>query len=423
MKRLPVRNARGAAARVGSIVAGFALTAVVARTLEPDDSGRFFVAFAAVAVLSTLGRYGSDNYAMKVCGRNGPHLHSELRALRQLSLGVSTLVFAATTMFVLATGWGVSRVGAPTAVLIAFAVVPQAQSVFFGAVLRSKGYVASGTFAELGSTPAVTAVAIGTASPILEMNLERCLAAYACSSLITAAWASAVYRSSRVIPAAPSSDTGARLVRESFGSLSSMMATSLLFYALTWCPVLVLALTSSIESVAYYTLASRLAMVVALASVIQISYLAPQFARLFETHDILGLSRLARRSARQSFLIALIPCAVIVLGAPWLVRLVYGEGYTRVVLPLVILAVSILLVTAFGQVNQLMLLTGLEHFALRLNIALVSSWLVAGSAVTAATGLVGTSAFYAAVSVIYAWVASHRLHANGIGTRIGLRGA
>ena len=164
-------------------------------------------------------------------------------------------------------------------------------------------------------------------------------------------------------------------------------------------------------------MAARLAAFVHLGATIQTSYLAPEFAGLARRGLLTELNAVCRRSTnRVSALAAVIALPLAVAPVPVL-QLFYGDGYAAAAPALAVLAVAAVVVTACGQVNQLMLLCDLEHAALGLNLAALASWAVLGIPCGVLWGLGGVAVFAGVVSVAYAvsaavtLVRQRRIHA------------
>lgn len=419
--RLTSRVTSALIARALSLLATFAMTLIIARVLGPASSGSFFLAFTTLALVATIGRFGTDNFVLKVSGHAGVDLHAATRRL------LAILVVASVTASLLLAGtvlWlfpGLLGESVALTVVAAFSTVPFAMSVFAGAVLRGTGRVALGIIAELGSLPTMTAVALLVLDQLGAATFETSLIVFAGSAAATALW-------SLPIALRRSADHRARVPQATTPpvinprSLISMMGTSVLFYLLTWAPAYVLGATATLESVAQYAVSVRLAAFVSLGATMQTSYLAPEFSLLYHRGALADLNELCRRSTnRVTALAALIALPLVVAPGP-ILSLFYGDDYAPAAVALATLAGAALVVTALGQVNQLMLLCDLEHHALALNIAMLSAWATIGVLSGLLWGLPGVALFAGSVSVAYAAVAAVLLRrARSINPVIGLR--
>jgi O-antigen/teichoic acid export membrane protein len=386
-----------------SILASFALTFVVARVLAVDDAGTFFLVFTSIAVVATFGRFGTDNLALKMVGAADSNVRTDVGRLVAITV-VASLVGVALAV-VLSGAIGVRLPGpAGTVLLVASAIVPQALAVFAGALLRARGRLILGTFAELGSMPAVTTLAIGVVSAAGGVTLHDALVCLVIGSWVTAAWAvvaaAIALRGLEPEKRVPETDLRTFLWRYT-RQLAAMMGTSLIFYVITWIPIYVLSAVGEIEAVSYYTAAARLAGFIGLIPAIQVSYLAPSFARLYQQSDVSALNRLAGRSALTALMLAALPAVILAAFSGPILGLLYGAPYEDGWYALSLLTVGVIASVAAGQVNQLMLLCDLEQFALWLNVGMLVVWLSAGYWAASAQGLLGAVCVGLVVTVVY----------------------
>ncbi|WP_188436231.1 lipopolysaccharide biosynthesis protein [Microbacterium murale] len=271
--------------------------------------------------------------------------------------------------------------------------------------------LASGVFAELGSLPLIATVVIAGAGSILPggITLNGALGAMTIGAWATAAWSLplAVTMSRRkLIDQDGSSVPAAEFFRTHRRRLASMMGTSTLAYGMVWAPVFVLSVTADLSQVSYYSVGLRLANIVALLPTIQISYLAPEFARRYYADDVKGLNALAGRSAFLVGAITVVPLLVLVAFATPIMTLLFGVEFAAATPIMVILSIGVFLVMLLGQVNQLMLLCGLEGTALLLTLSGLVMWSTLGMWIGAQTGAVGTAWLGATASVVYSITAA-----------------
>ncbi len=287
------------------------------------------------------------------------------------------------------------------------AVVPQALSAVSGAVLRGSGRIGVGAAAELGSIP-VLAIAI----IFLEAATSRATLTGAIVALVIAAWLTAAWSIPAALITAHSQPTRSEAHPSLTGFLLKrlpqptwMMGSSPLFYALTWPPVFMLAVTRGPTDVAFFTTAARLAAVIGLVPAVQVTYLAPAFSRLYHLGEIAGLNRLCNRTTWQAMLAAAVPAGVLVAASHPVVVALYGDAFASAGIPLVVLSVAALIAVAAGQTTQLMLLCDLEATALVLNSGWLLGWITIGVVVVTQKGVVGAAAFALASGGVYAGLA------------------
>lgn len=406
---LPAGAMRAVGARGVSLLAAFLFSIIIARILGPQSAGAFFLIYTVVALLATVGRFGVDNLALRLLGGDTKTPLADTYRLLFLAAFASTIAFvmAILVICVLAT----EQVGMPTVVLVSTCVIAQAFTVVAGTVLRGLGRLAAGVFAELGSVPLLSSLLLlaGNAGFASGMSLERSLIAMTIAAWVSAAWslplALTVSRRS-LTDSADHGGTFMEFVRLHFKRLASMMGTSALAYGLVWAPVFALSLTSDLSQVSFYSIALRVANMVALLPTIQISYLAPEFARRFYTGDLAGLNALAGRSALQVGVVTAVPLLVLIVMAGQIVTFLFGSDFGPAAPLTVILSVAVFLVMLVGQVNQLMLLCGLEVAALMLTFIGVIAWASLGIWLANVGGALAVAWLGGAVSVGYAVAAS-----------------
>ena len=409
---------RGAIGAIGargiSILASFMLTFVVARFLAVEQAGTFFLVFTSLAIAATFGRFGTDNLALKLVGGASSDVRRDARWLLLVATAASVLAVAVGALALNVFGVAFLGAGTATIVVAASAVIPQSLAVLAGALLRARGHLVVGTFAELGSLPTLATIGIVASTAVGEVTLAVALYCLAAASWVTAIWAvgAALMSLRRVSHAREPRHSFSQFIVLYLKQLAPMMGTSLIFYVVTWVPIFVLTAVGDLEAVSFYTVAARLAGFVGLIPAIQVSYLAPTFARLYQSGDGESLNRLAGRSATTALAVAALPAAILIAVPGLVLRLLYGEPYEAAAPALLWLTVGVVVTVLAGQVNQLMLLCDLEKFALLLNIALLVFWAAAGFIAASAWGLIGVVGVSVIVTVAYQVSAVLRLKAK-----------
>ena len=407
---------RGAIGAIGargiSILASFLLTFVVARLLDVEEAGTFFLIFTSLAIAATFGRFGTDNLALKLVGGASTDVQRDMRRLVAIAVAASVFAVVVGVSVVVVLGLRLPGIDNATIVVVATAVIPQALSVLAGALLRARGRLVVGTFAELGSLPALATVGMLAYAVGGEVTLGGSLYCLTAASWLTALWSAAAAAAAMRSATYPSA--GDRLgfggfLRGYVGQLFPMMGTSLIFYVVTWVPIYLLTAVGDLEAVSFYTVAARLAGFVGLIPAIQVSYLAPTFARLYQSGEIASLNALAARSAGLALAVAALPAAALIAAPGFILHLLYGDPYQGASTALVLLTVGVIITVVAGQVNQLMLLCDLEQFALWLNVGLLVIWFVAGYYAADSWGLLGVVGVSVLVTVVYQGSALLRL--------------
>ncbi|GFK17742.1 hypothetical protein [Corynebacterium glutamicum] len=396
-----------------SILASFLLTVTVSRILGAEQAGVFFLIFTLNAFLATAGRFGADNLALRLLSGDSESPKGDVLRLGQVVVGVSLLV--ALISLVPLVHYFNETIPWTTVVLAASSIVPQAIAVFAGAVMRGLKWMAGGVFSELGSLPTllVFLIVINDLVGLYDNDLNFVLGAMALAAWVTAGWATlAVLRVLRRL-----SDSGLALsfplfLKQHGGKMMPMAGTSLLAYGMVWAPVFILSALSAMEEVSYYSVAARMANFLILIPSIQISYLAPQFARLFYAHETSKLNLLTAQSVRQVLALTVVPILLLLFLADPIIQLVFGPSFGPAASVMRLLIVGITITISMGQVNQLMLLCGLERLSLLLTTCAVGVWVIAGWWVAQFFGALGAATLGVIISSSYAVTSALRLKAR-----------
>lgn len=417
IRRLLERVAGGAArailTRAFAILASFLLTIAVARLLGVEQAGSFFLASTTLVVISSFGKFGVDNLALKICGGEPARVRVELIYISLFAVMTSVLAMVFVLGVLMITGYRLPGLSAVWLPVVLSSALPQGFAIIAGSILRGRGRLSTGIIAELGSLPALSILLLLLFQVSGMLTLTTALLALAAASWITGLWsvgaALATFRAERQFGDRFSAVGFRRFVVGRARQLSSMMGSSLLFYLLTWSPLFALSIESSLANVSYYTAAARFANLVALVPSIQVAYLSPAFARYFHRNEIPELNALAQRSVRQAAVLLLLPVAVLAGASSFIVHVLYGATFAPAAAPLSILAVSVFVIALLGQVNPLMLLCDLESHALIQSLILVALWATAGLWVANQFGAVGVAWFGASAGILYAVSAARLL--------------
>ncbi len=413
--------------RGAAILASFALTVVVARVVGVDRAGVFFLVAAVITVLSTVGRLGSETMVVKLTGgtRDMSASRSTIARLGLLTLVASSIVAMGSVVVVGVSSWFGDSVSQPALVFAFSAIVAQSLYVFAGAALRGSGRIAAGVIAELGSAPMAAVVILITMSLWRTVTIDDALVVFAATSWLTAGWATAMVgwlaRPQSARDRSTHREDPLRFTPATWRSLASMMGVSVVYFASVWSPIFILGAIGSLESVALYTAAVRLVNVIGLIPSIQASYLSPRFAGLIRAGELHAVSALAGRSALIATGLALVPGLVLALGSSAVVLFVYGVDYRDAAPLLVILTLGAVIVVAIGQVNQLALLSGVEHSAFLAACIAALAWGTIGVAAIATLGALGAAVTAIAVNVSYASALCVLLRRRSISSWASLR--
>lgn len=394
-------------ARAFAMAGSFCQVVVVSRALNLDDAGRVFLLFTLMTLAATLGRFGTDNLAMRRIAAGQTGYESEARWLTGTCWITSCVAGAALFLLLWAGGmpFAGGHISALEAATVGVMSVVYSLGVFAGAVLRGAGRLVAGILAELGIAPWLTVASVIWLSAMGEATVLTVLWALLVSGGITAAWALGAARRSVPWVGAPEWRNGCTFIRRQLSSLVPLMGTSLLFFALVWVPQLALGFVGTGAQVAQYTAAARIASFIGIFPSVQTSYLGPKFAALAFSGNHVELSRACGRAAIAAMVVA-VPLLAVVSELPYCILGLFGDGYGPSAIPVLFLCIGAYLTLAFGQVNTVMLTSGLERIALGLNAVLLL--IVAFATLLGAPfiGVIGVSVVSATASLLYALAAS-----------------
>lgn len=401
---------RSSIARAVTLGLGLIFNVVVARALGPDAAGDFFAALVVATLLGMVGRLGSESYALRLVsaapsGQPSAAPGAESIALARIAV-IGSLAAGAFCASVLGLGATAARPASDLGLhlLILAASVPLASvALLNSAILRGLGRTVSGAFAELGLTQGLAAGLLAAASLGHTLSPAFASVAYVMAAGVTAAWST--WRLRRFWRARMNRPAPAGYVAVPWRELLHMMGTSVLFFGLTWVPIMALWLTSTSAAVAEYTAAFRYASVLLLVPTIQVTYTIPRIGHAYPRGDIQGVNSILRRVNRQAAVVAAVAAVFITLAAAPLLE-VFGPEFRAAETTLRILVLAQVGIVLAGMVNPLMLILGLEKQAMALTLAA----LLASSAVALPAGLYrgseGVAIAVGLVTVVYVAVAA-----------------
>lgn len=404
------------AARILALGSTFAMNVVISQTLPLAGAGTVVVVLTLVTTFATVGRFGTDNLALRVTA-------SDLGRMRRMALPLVSVAAVATVLssagFLMAAGLALDNDESRGWVLLlgAASIAPAVLSVLAAAVLRGAGRFGSGTLAELGSVPLMVSLGLLLAMSGGLNGVSLAVAVVCGAYWITAAWAGVA--GWRVLPASHGPSLGIRKVfRVERRSLLHFSVAALTSYFVVWIPVLSLGFVGSAEEVALYNSGARLAAFVSLVSAIQVTYLATEFAKLGALGDRAGISRVAQRSTRLATLVASL-AAVALVSFPSQFLNLFGDEYASAGPVLIALTLGALVQVMAGPSIAVMLTGGQERTASRLSF-LACAIAVVVCPILAASGPNAVAVAAAAVLALPAVLGAVILRAKGVHTSLAM---
>ncbi|MET4583956.1 O-antigen/teichoic acid export membrane protein [Conyzicola nivalis] len=380
--------------RVAAVAVSFLMALVLSRSLGVADTGLFFLAYSVLNVAAAFGRFGTDNLVLRISANGPTGLLRDIWSMVLIVLVASSVAFVVVGFVLTAVLGGSVNLKEFSGLgwIVASAVFPLSLSVLSGSALRGNGKIAAGTFAELGTVPAVITLAQAGLWAAGLANLSSALWLLTAASWAAAAWSLPLMIStirkrggSAGLPTAPRTS----FWRVNFVRLGSMMGSALLIYAITWAPILVLGVVSSESEVAFFTVAQRVAVMITFVTTVQVSFMTPQIAVLFTRGDIAGLNRYLRRAVLISSALVAVPALFLIVFPAWTIQVLFGAPFAPASGVLVLLVIASMLTVLGGQIGSLMILCDLERPLLVLNVVAGLLWISVGGWLSSTSGAVG----------------------------------
>jgi O-antigen/teichoic acid export membrane protein len=371
------------AVRVFSVGIAFLMAVVISRSLTVGETGTFFLVFSLLNVAAAFGRFGTDNLVLRASADAALDLVRDIRWMILTLAGASAIAFVAL-------GFGLTQLLRESASfdtlpalgwIVAASVFPLSLSVLCGSVLRGNHRIAAGTFAELGTVPVIV-----TTFQAFLWSIDKASLVSALILLSFAAWAALgwslplmlITMRDRARPTLGGRTSFTLYLKNNLIRLSSMMGSALLIYAITWAPILVLGVVASQTEVAYFTVAQRVAVIVAFVATIQVSYMSPRIAVLFTLGQIEELNGYLRRGVKLATALVALPAVVFIVFPSWSISTLFGTRFEPAAGVLVLLVISSLLTVVGGQISSLMILCDLERALFLLNLVVAVTWVFCG---------------------------------------------
>lgn len=432
-RRHLIQVARGATVNVigavVSAVAGLGLVVIVTNLFDREVAGTYFTTTSVVLLLVAVASLGTETGLARFMLRfEAMGRHRDIPELIRLALRPPLVLSALLGgVLVVAAGpvadlIGVSGAGARTSLQILGLTLP---------FIMVNGLALAGTraFGRMKATAQVDSIGRSTLQPALAVvaaalggGLTLLVASWAVPYVLAAAassWIFVRFVRARNYGDRPGGRTPRRELRREFWSFTWPRAvTRVTQMALQRLDiVLVAALRSPVEA-AIYTAATRFVPLGQVATQAIQQVLQPKFTQLLAGDDRHVLQEVYRTAAAWSMALAW-PLYVTVAGAPIVYLSVFGEGYARDgLLVVLIMAAGMMYAVAAGAADTLLLMSGRSMLsltnsviALAINIALCFLLIpphgVAGAAIAWAAAVVVRSTLALVQARVYLKVLSY----------------
>ena len=374
---------RGGAVAFGvKIVAAgsaFGMNVVIARELGADQAGLYFLAFTLVLTLAAISRLGLENTIVRfIASHHAAQEWPEIKQVFGLALRwslVASLLAAmllwlwaevlARDLFGRAEFTIVIRLMAPVIPLMALFTLHASALQGMKRIFQSQTTLSV-------VLPLSVALLVLLTQPSDARTAALLLLAASAGALALGAWW--WWR------AVPTTEPAAVAVdqRAILASCLPLLVVVASVQIVTWSSQIFLGIWADAADVAVFNAAQRTAILISLVLVAVNSIAAPKFAALYRLHQHDALRKTALQATRLMLGLALIPFALIQIGAEPILSL-FGAEFTEGATVLRILALGQLVNVATGSVGFLLSMTG--HERLLRNNVLVAAVVALGSAV------------------------------------------
>jgi O-antigen/teichoic acid export membrane protein len=180
-------------------------------------------------------------------------------------------------------------------------------------------------------------------------------------------------------------------------SAAPLLLVAVLFEINNRAPVIMLGTLAGLKEAGIYAVASLITGFIGLILVSANAALGPVISSLYVTGEMVRLQKIVTRSARITFLIALLIAASIIVFRQW-IPFVFGQEFEYSGTAVIILSIGQLLNVAAGSVAFLFVMTGHERYTVSaiavsslttvaLNAFLIPRWGIEGAAVATSISL------------------------------------
>jgi O-antigen/teichoic acid export membrane protein len=392
-----------------SAVSGVVLVAIITNGFPKELAGTLFAATSAFLIISAISSLGTDTGLVRVLPQQLsqqrsadviPTLRISLTPVLALSGAIGLAMFASASQFAEAV---VGDEQAPTMttmlrILACFLPIAAANDVLLAAT-RGFGTMRPTVMVEslgrLGAQPILTLGVYLAGAGGLALTLAWSVP-YALALLVSAIWLRRLLRR-RVVAGPPSRDIRA-IAREFWSFTAPRAIAKITQTALKRADILMVAALASPVDAALYTAATRFVVLGQLGVQALQQALAPQLSSLFAIGDKRGAQQIFQAATAWMMILAWPIYLCCATYAPELLS-VFGSGYDTGSAVVVILSLTMLLATAGGPVDSVLLMAGRSWLSLvnntiglavdlGLNVILIPRYGITGAAVSWAVAIV-----------------------------------
>jgi O-antigen/teichoic acid export membrane protein len=386
--------------RVFGALSGFLLNLIIARTLEINSAGLFFIVLSVVTTLAQLSTFGMGNALLRFIGiakdkKDYTTLNTIFSTVFLFVLCVSIVIASMLFFFSgivsndifkqkeLQFILEVSTLAIPSAALLAL----------FVSAFQSIGRPVIGLLLQAIIQPLLFFIICWVVSP----NLKQIVLIYVITNLATLPLAFLLWRKIKNIRLVFKYDKNVVMLLK--GLLLSYFGISVIDMLIRQLPLLIGASFISPREIAYISICIRIAGLTSFVLMAVNMVLAPKLSSLYSKKDSELIEELCKKMTLFMLLLA-IPLLIVMLFFPYYILLLFGAEYTNAENILRILALGQFINVATGSVGVLLVMSGnqkdflkmkLFNFLILICLLIIGSLLQLGVTYIAVSILIGVS--------------------------------
>lgn len=391
--RFSTRMIRVVAVRLLRIVAAFFLTFAIARLLNAEDAGAYFLAASFAQLVALVSLLGTDQSltratAARVARSELDELSGEYHAVVRLVIFVAIagamLMVAASPLLA---RWLAPGTNATATIAIAgVAVIPLAILVLHAQLLIGLDRVEISITLQWIAVPLLTVAAITIISRV-DASAPIAAACYLAALSAVAAVTVIRWRKSANLPAPSGQGTrSSPLLRVGF-SMFVIANSAIVSDNIT---NLLLGAFGDPADIATFRVAARVALISGAVLNATTAVLTPRLAGLWARGDVHQVGVVARRGGRLAAAAAL-PIVIVSVAFPQVILSVFGSDFETGASVLAILAVANGINAAAGVPGLVLAMTAYERVMRNLTIMSLTTFTVAAFILTPMFGVIGTA--------------------------------
>lgn len=357
--------------RSTSVVAAFALTAILAQTLGVVEFGRYSLLIAIVTLLSIPAQAGVSELVLRetaksLNNKNWSRMYGVWIWSTHIVVISSIIIVVSSAISLLIVDWKPSGTEISTIIFAMIFIPLAALGAIRGAILRGLGYVIPGLLPEYVIRPlsAILFVLIYKQWDIKVASKDAIyiyVLASALSFVMGAAmlWKFKPIAIRRKLPLEIDSITW----RNSAIILASMAGMAVILQQID---VIMIGIFSSDDQVGLYRVAGQFSLVVSFGLTATLSAIAPHIIRAHGAGDFGKIRLLAVYSARFTTIIAVTSIICIFSIGNWILSVMFGAEFSAAMPSLIVLSISQAVVSIVGPVSVLLVMTGYERVSAKI---------------------------------------------------------